>query len=141
MVRNGQTITFDVQGSTGAYLPRTVNGVRQAAIDALTPFFSVQDVSIASSSFLSDPLHSLSLWPYRATVRATVQADYADIRDVDSIVANAFYQAAGELPTVTANGYEASQGSADNRGGLSLTGAITLAAVGLVAIAVIKVAE
>jgi hypothetical protein len=141
MIANGQRIVFDVQGTTGNILPRSVASVRQAAIDALTPFFIVEDVSIDSQSALSDPLHSLSLWPYSATVRAVMQSDYADVRDIDSIVAHAFYQAAGEVPTVTAEGLEAAQGPANNSHGLGLTGALTLVAVGLIALAVIKVAE
>jgi hypothetical protein len=139
MIRNGETITFDVQGTTGGGWPRTVAGVRQEVIDALTPFFEIQDVPIFTSSFLSDPFHSLSQWPYTSTVRATMQSDYADVRDVDSVIANAFYQATGELPTVTARGKEPGQTAADTRSGLSLTTALALVAVGLVAIAVVKI--
>lgn len=139
MIAKNTVITFDVQGTTGGFLPRTVAGLRQTAIDALTPFFEVQDLSVSSSSFLSDPLHSLSQWPYSAVVRAKMQADYGSIRDVDSIIAHAFYRGAGELPTVTARTYEAGQGAADDRGGPSLTTALVLVAVALVALAVVKI--
>lgn len=139
MITNGSAITFDVQGSTGGFLPRTVAEVRQSVIDSLTPFFVVTDVALSSSSFLSDPLHSLSDWPYSAVVRVTMQSDYADISDVDSVVAHAFYDAAGELPTVTARGYEPGQSAADSRTGLSLTSALVLIAVALVALAVVKI--
>lgn len=140
MIRNGTEITFDVQGTTGGILPRTIASVRQQTIDALTPFFDVANVSIKSASIISDPLHSLSLWPYTAVVRATVQMDYSDVRDVDSIVAHAFYEGAGEVPTVTARGLEQGQEPGDDRTGFSLTTALVLVVVGLVALAVVKVA-
>lgn len=140
IVRTGTVLTFTVQGTTGEYIPRAVESVRALVIDGLTPFFDVADVSIETGSFLSDPLHYLSDWPYTATVRATVRTDYGDIRDVDSIVANAFYNAAGNLPTVTADDFEAGQGDSATTapGGLSLTTTLVLVVVALIAIAVIK---
>lgn len=139
MIRNGQVITFAVRGTTGAYLPRSVAAVRQVVLDSLTPFFVVEDLTFKTDSVLSDPFHALSAWPYSASVRAKMQSDYADVLDVDSIVAHAFYNGAGELPTVTANGYERGQG-ADTQTGFSLTQALVLVAVALVAYAAIKVA-
>lgn len=139
MIASGTAITFDVQGTTGPYLPRTVAAVRRIVVDELTPFFDVMDVSISTSSVLSDPAHALSDWPYRATVQAIVRADYNTIRDVDSIVAHAFAEGAGEVPTVTANvGSDGSQGEADQRAGLSVGMAGLLLVAGLVAVAVIK---
>lgn len=139
MIRNGQTLTFTVNGTTGQWLPRTVAGVRQDAIDALTPFFDVESVSVNSPSFASDPIHYIANWPYTAYVRATVQADYGDVRDVDSIVAHAFYEATGEIPTVTADALEQAQKPPDERTGVSLTAIFALAVIGIVAFAVIKV--
>jgi hypothetical protein len=138
MIANGTTITFTVRGTTGDILPRTVANVRNDVIDRLTPFFDVASVDMSTSSILSDPLHSLSDWPYTAKVHVTVRADYGDIRDVDSVIANAFYNAAGNLPTVTADGFEQGQGT-DSTQGVSLTTALVLVAVALVALAVIKV--
>ena len=138
MIRNGDTHTFTAVGKVGEYLPRTVEMVRQGAIDGLTPFFDVESVNLKTDTFLNDPLHVVTNWGYIATVRATVKADYADIRDVDSIIAHAFYNAGGELPTVTAD-IERSQDPPRTDRGLSLTGAIALVAVALVAVAVIKV--
>lgn len=140
MIRHGIERTFDVQGQAGEFQPRTVAGVRSDVIDGLTPFFDVADVAIVTPSFLSDPTAFFVDWRYAAVVRATPRADYGDVRDVDSIVAHAFYDAAGELPTVTARGLEAGQGKAQDTSGLSLTTALVLVAIGLVAVAVIKVA-
>lgn len=142
MVTAGETITFDVQGTTGQWVPRTVAGVRQDAINALSPFFDVESVSVDSPSFLSDPIHYVTNWPYRATVRATMRSDYGDVRDVDSIVAHAFYEAAGDLPTVTADHYEQGQGAASTTSGTSVLGVLgitgALIVVALVAIIIIK---
>lgn len=139
MIRRGTEITFTVNGQAGQW-PRSVADVRSAVIDGLTPFFDVADVTIPTPSFLSDPLDYFINWPYTATVRVTVKADYAEPRDVDSIIAHAFYEAAGELPTVTANGLEQGQGNPTPTKGLSLTTALALVAAGLIALAVIKVA-
>lgn len=141
MIDAGRAITFDVQGTTGEYIPRSVSSVRAIVIDQLAPYFDVEDVAFQTSSVLSDPFHSLSNWPYRATVRALPLADYGDVRDVDSIVAHAFYEAAGNLPTVTASGYETPQGPSDQRAGLSFGLGALLLVVGLVALATIKVAD
>jgi hypothetical protein len=141
MITNGTALTFDVAGQTGPYMPRTVSDVRQTAIDNLTPYFDVVSVELKSKGFLEDPVHGILgvNWPYQATVSARVQADYADVRDVDSIVAHAFYEGAGELPTVTARELEHTPGPPESTTGISLTTAIVLVAVALVAVAVIKV--
>jgi hypothetical protein len=140
MVKAGAVITFDVQGTTGEYLPRSADSVRAIVINGLTPFFDVQDVSIETDSFLSDPLHYLSNWRYDATVRIKVLTDYGDIRDVDSVIGHAFYDGAGNLPTVTARAYEQGQGDAQTiaPGGFSVKTLLVLAVVGLVALAVVK---
>lgn len=137
MVNAGSVITFTVRGTTGQYSPRTVAGVRQDAINALTPFFDVTDVTIETQSFTSDPFNYISNWPYTATVRLTTRVAYAGIRDIDSVVAHAFYEAAGDLPTVTGNGYEQGQGQ-DTTTGISLVTLAVLGIVALIAIAVIK---
>lgn len=137
MIASGTALTFDVQGTTGPYLPRTVAAVRRVVIDELTPFFDVSDVAFQTSTVLGDPSHALSDWPYRATVQAVTRADYGDIRDVDSIVAHAFAEATGELPTVTSDA-EDGQDDADARTGLSAGFAGLLIVAGLVAVAVIK---
>lgn len=140
MIKKNTVITFDVKGSTGL-LPRTQNSVRQAAIDSLTPFFTVQALSVTAASFLSDPVHALTEWPYTATARVQVLADYADIRDLDSVIAHAFYDAAGRLPTVTAQRYEQGQADATPTSGLSLSTALVLGVVAIVGLAVVTVAK
>lgn len=135
MVEGGRELTFDVQGTTGEYIPRAVDSVRAIVIDNLTPFFDVADVAITTSSVWSDPAHALSNWPYRATVRATPRSDYGDIRDVDSIVVHAFAEATGNAPTVTATGHETAQGDASTEQGTS--GTLLLIVLAIVAVAVI----
>lgn len=140
MIAAGTTITFTAKGTTGQWLPRTVAGVRQDVIDGLTPFFDVLTVVFDTKDSIV-PFYNVANWGYTATIRATVRADYGDVRDVDSIVAHAFYDAAGDLPTVSAAGYEQAQGEEDQRTGFSLTTALVLGVVAIVAIAVIKVAD
>lgn len=140
MIVHGTRITFTVKGVTGYLLPRNVESVRGIVIDGLTPYLDVISVSFDTNSILSDPFHSLSNWPYTAHVTAITRVDHGDIRDIDSIVANAFYNAAGEVPTVTADGIEAPQ--ADNtQAGISLgtgigIGGVVVAALAIVALVV-----
>jgi hypothetical protein len=139
-IHNGDVLTFTAVGKTSEYWPRTADGVRSDALDSLTPFFEVESLNIKTASALGDPVHFVLgvNWGYTATIRAKVRADYGDVRDVDSIVAHAFYEAGGEVPTVTSN-LEQSQDAPKSTEGITLTGAIVLVAVALVAVAVIKV--
>ena len=137
MVKAGSVITFTVIGTTGEYLPRAVGSVRAKVIDGLTPFFDVADVSFSTASLLADPFHSFINWPYTATVRATVRADYGDIRDVDSIVAHAFYNASGNVPTVTSAGLEPGQ-VGNTSTGVGLTSTLVLVAVILALVVAVK---
>lgn len=138
LVRNGDALVLDVSGTTGEWLPRTVAGVRQSVLDNLSHFFDVEDVTMESDAFLSDPIHYVTNWPYTSRVSLTSQSDYADHRDVASVVAHAFYEATGDLPTVTVQGADAPQGNPDAKQGVSITTALVLVVVGLIAIAVIK---
>lgn len=137
MIASGKTITFSVNGQTG-FWPQSVASLRSGVIDELTPFFDVQDVSVKTRSFASDPVNYVTEWPYEATVRAVTRSAYADIRDVDSIVAHAFYNAGGVLPTVTANGLELGQNDPDPTTGISLTTALIAVAVVLALFVVVK---
>jgi len=130
---------FTVRGTTGEFFPRSVAYVKSHVIDQLSAFFDVQDVTLETSSFMQDPLGiTLLEWPYSAQVRLTTRVDYGDIRDVDSLVAHAFYVGAGALPTVTADNEEQGQGT-DTTTGLSLQTVLVLGVVAFVAIAVVKV--
>lgn len=138
MIAHGSRLTFSANGTTGSLIPRAVDSVRAIVINELTPFLDVESVSIATDSIWSDPFHSLSNWPYRATVVARTRFDHADIRDVDSIVSHAFYNAAGEIPTVTSN-LEPGQGTPDQQTGATLTTVLVLAAIVLVLVVAVKV--
>lgn len=138
MIAHGTAITFTVNGQAG-FWPESVASVRAQAIDGLTPFFDVADVSLQTRGFIEDPVNYVTEWPYTATVRATVRSDYGTIRDIDSIVAHAFYNATGNLPTVTAAGYEAAQADPSSTTGISLTTALILVAVVLALVVAVKV--
>ena len=106
MLPAGTTLTFDVKGTAGQWIPRTVADVRAGVIDSLTPHAHVYDVSLTRESFLSDPENLYYwAWPYVAVVTLQSRMTYAHSDDLASIVAHAFYSAAGALPTVTARGY------------------------------------
>jgi hypothetical protein len=140
MVNAGARITFDVVGSVSGWLPSTVQGVREPIVSDLAANFAVHDVTIAREDTLFGPSSAYWNWRYRGVATITTKTAYAKIEDVDSIVAHAFYQGAGELPTVTARGYEPGQGVGAASGldwGTWLTGGGIV--VGLVAVAVLVV--
>jgi hypothetical protein len=100
----------------------------------------VHDVTINREDTLFGPSALYWNWRYSAVVTVTTKAAYAKIEDVDSIVAHAFYEAGGELPTVTARGYEPAQGPGATSGAnwaAWLTGGGLV--LGLVAVAVLAV--
>ncbi len=140
MVNSGQRITFDVVGSVSGWIPSTVQGVREDVVSTLAANFAVHDVTINREDTLFGPSSAYWNWRYNAVAVVTTKSAYAKVEDVDSIVAHAFYQGSGELPTVTARGYEPGQGPGATSGldwGAWLTGGGLV--LGLVAVAVLAV--
>ena len=102
MIAAGTRVTINVQGQTSAWLPLTEANLRDGVIDGLSHTFTVNSVGITP---LGSVYVGLQDWPYSARVNVTTRVSYAKAEDVASIVANAFYQAGGSLPTVNAEGY------------------------------------
>lgn len=133
MIAAGSTLTLDVKGTAGQWIPRTVAELRAVVIDALTPFLHVYDVSVTRESFLSDPENLFYWnWPYVAVVTVQTRQDHGKSEDVASIVAHAFYNGAGTLPSVTVRGFGPQQ-QPDITTGPNLLGSLT----GIAALAVI----
>lgn len=140
MVNAGQRLTFDVVGSTSGFLPSTVQGVREDVVSDLAANFAVHDVTINRQDTAFGPSALYWNWRYTAVATVTTKGAYAKIEDVDSLVAHAFYYGAGELPTVTARGWEPGQGAGATSGfdwGKWIAGGGLVA--GLVAVAVLAV--
>jgi len=141
MVPANTTFTLDVKGTAGQWLPRTVAELRASVIDSLTPFMHVYDVSVTRDSFLSDPENLFYwAWPYVAVVTVQTRVGYADVDDVASIVAHAFYSGGGRVPTVTVRGTGPQQNPDDVRGPGLFGSLTTVAVLGIVLIAVWAVA-
>lgn len=137
MIPANTPITFTVVGDTAGLIPTSVDGVRGVVLDMLAPNFTVQNVLVTNLRTMMGGGGSLYWnWSYKATVRLTTRVEYRDIQDIDSIVAHAFYEAGGSLPTVTANGFEQGQ---DPPTETSIGLYVLLGVVGLVATAVILV--
>lgn len=143
MVPAGTPISFQIAGDTGQWLPRTVADVRKDALDALSPDFDVITLAIVRTASLTDDPLNLYYWewPYTATLDASPRSDYGDIRDVDQVVAHAFYLGAGQVPTVTAPGYGEPTDTNPESQPPGVTGLFRLAVVGLIAVAVIMFAN
>ena len=102
MVRAGTALTFVVAGRTAGLFPVNAGDVRNDVINRLIPFCTVDNVIINKPALgeIVDPSQWFH-WDYTATVMLRPKADYGTADDVGSIIANAFYQAAGAVPTVT----------------------------------------
>lgn len=111
MIPKGTRITFDVQGSVGHWIPRSTQGVRQDAIDNITPFARVESLSIARPGFIEDPATFVLgvNWPYESAVRILTQFDHGKIDDLVLVITNAYEFAAGSIPTVTARDWQPNQ--------------------------------
>lgn len=125
MVRAGETITFQVVGTTAGIIPVDATDLRTQVVDRLGLYFLVTNAAITRGSLLSNILDFQWLhWDYRATVTIKTRLGYGDLDDVRSVIANAFYQAGGALPTVTAPGYGETQGPADTQTASGTLGSI-----------------
>ena len=109
MVPAGSTILFTVQGTTDLSFPfigDAANAIRSSVLNTLSANFNVLNVNVIVPTVLSDILNSyIYNFPYTATVQFVTRGDYGAIADLDSVVANAFYEVVGSVPTVNANGY------------------------------------
>lgn len=139
MIPAGTTLTLDIQGTTGQFVPRTASDVEVDVSNALTPYLDVYNIQITRGSLLSDPLRLYYWnWPYTAVVIVRTRVDHAEADDVATYVRTAFYSASGEMPTVTVRG-SGPQQTPDVTTGPSLLSASALAVVALVAVAIIVV--
>jgi hypothetical protein len=107
VVKKGTRLTINVEGQIDAVLPLSEANLRASVQDVLShASFTVNSLSITPRSSVWVGILD---WPYSAEVQITTTIDYASANDPGSIVANAFYQAGGSLPTYTVQGYGGTQ--------------------------------
>lgn len=113
MIPANTVLTFDVVGTTDVTFGTSPSVVRGIVVGALQPYFDAYTVDLIVPGVLSDLLSfDWVNTPYSAVVTLQTRASYADVDDVGSVIANAFYQAVSALPTVTArNSGEPTPGS------------------------------
>lgn len=100
MVPTGSQLTFAVDGQvdTGITDWRTTpDDLRTAVINSLRLSLTVNAVVVTPLSVIV----AFGDWRYTAMVSVTTKTAHAQADDVGSIVAHAFYEGAGALPTVT----------------------------------------
>lgn len=137
MISRGTSIEFTVQGSTGEWIPRTVDDLRSNAIDEMSADFVVNSVGITRTS--NSIFREYWDWGYSANVRATTIADHAGIAELIKVVSDAFASASGEPCTVQATGYGAGAYPSGQPGGTTeprTPWGLGLGVFGLLAIAV-----
>lgn len=132
MIAKGSRLQFEVRGSVGEWLPRTVDDVRQQAINSMSAYVTVESCSLlrTDNAFWREYWD----WGYTAQVTVRTRSDHNALEDVTAIVSSAFQTASGEIPTVTPPGQ---QGSECQPGGTcEPSNKIGFALFGLAAIAV-----
>jgi len=135
MIAAGTAITLTVKGSTGEWIPRTVDDVRQGAINSMSAYVTVESVGVTRKS--TSIFRELWDYGYDATVRIRTRVAHNSIDDIIGIVRSAFESSTGETPTVTADGFGFPQsgGTGGTNENPSMFG-IGLGVFGLAAIAV-----
>lgn len=125
MLAHGTTVIFDVQGSTGGYLPIDDTDLRTAIIGNLAAFFEVLSVAIVKGSTLANIIDFQWLhWNYSATVIVRTRIDYALVDDLRGVIATAFYDAGGAVPSVTIRTVDDAQAPAITNQGVDFGSAI-----------------
>ena len=137
MVQPNTTITIDIEGQTGGWLPIDDTDLRAGVLNALTPFVDVLGLTITRGSLLSNVLDFQWFhWNYSAVLTVRTRLGYADADDLRSIVAGIFYDRGGAMPTVTLRTFGESQGPGVTQTGLGLlellTGTTALVVLGVV---------
>jgi|SRR5882672_3181880 len=118
MVRAGDSLTFDVQGETGGFVPVDDTDLTAAVNDQLAQHFQVVRNDLTRGSAFSNIVTGQWLhWSYTAVVTVRLRGDYGSPADVGSIIANAFYNAGGAIPAVTSRELGESAGT-----GITTTG-------------------
>jgi hypothetical protein len=117
VIAKGTEITFTAVGSTGEWIPRTVDDVRQGAITAMSRYVDVTSLGVArdSGGFIGER----SLWDYgyTATGRFKTRVDHGGSAELSHIVRDAFLTSSGEIPTVALKGYDKDQAIGPSPGG------------------------
>lgn len=109
MIAAGQRLAFDVVGVAGGWLPTTVDEVRSGAVAELSSAFRVRNLVVENTAEMYEMLE----WSFLARVEVEPIQGFATIEDAQSVVAHAFYEVTGNLPSVT----DAGEGSAPTSGG------------------------
>lgn len=106
MLNKGTRIKVLAEGATTPEI-RLIAGLtpevlHNEVMGILEKKFVIHSVSIMPRSSV---WFGYASWPYRAEIDLTTRVSYAQPDDAASIVANAFYQSAGALPSACVDGY------------------------------------
>lgn len=103
MVSPDTIITFDVQGTTDLFFATDPATVRSEVMNELSKNFDVMTAIIKPPSVIQDLMSGLFVnSPYTAVITLQTRSAYGRTSDIGSVIAHAFYNAVGALPTVNA---------------------------------------
>lgn len=129
MIPGGTSLSYQITGQASVFSTffNDAAGVRSDVISALSAYFNVQNVTVDAESALEQYENlELTAWQYSATVTLVTRSDYGSVDDIGSVVAHAFFDATGYLPTVTNPDYgEPAQQAPTTGGGTGISDAAT----------------
>ncbi len=106
------TITYQAEGRCVTLLTTFASDVRAKVNQILADRgWTVQSSMIAPKSN-----ERLGDWDYHAEIIARSPSAHASIRDMESVIRGALWEAAGAPPTVTADGYSSQRSPSPNPG-------------------------
>ena len=97
MIAAGQRLAFDVVGVAGGWLPTTADDVRSDVIAELSSAFRIHNLLLEGQGSFYEVLE----WPYLSRIELSPIEGFATIEDAQSVIAHAYYEVTGNLPSVT----------------------------------------
>jgi hypothetical protein len=136
MVSKGQRLTFFVQGNISLALfgNSTAASVRQAAAAGLVQYFDDVQITMTVGGLIDSAVRMEWITsPYEARVSLVLRSDYGTSGDVGRVVQHAFWEAAGNAPTVSETQAAAIQRTSDTTTSTTsgISGAISSALQGI----------
>jgi hypothetical protein len=101
MISAGSTLDFNVRGTTQAAQFQVFYNEAQLAGDVSTKLSALLDVIDVEVKATGTVITGTLPWEYTARVRVRTRVAHASASDVGSMVANAFFRAAGNMPSVS----------------------------------------
>src|SRR3954470_2737181 len=97
MITKGTSLTYGLTGDVHALFYETTQDLRGDVSGQLAQYFDVSGLTVTPHGLV---LTGTMDWSYTAQVTVRTQRDYGSEADIRSVVAHAFWEAAGAAPEI-----------------------------------------